>query len=126
PCYGCVASYLQRTVAEAPPAPPPDYSDPGGAVAGTTVPAPKASIAVIAALHAVVTLDLLAQETVAGVRGQESGDRSEETGSNETAVSSLTPDSCPLTPATVSCLLTPDFTSLLFTLRRVPGVFDEA
>ena len=80
PCYGCVASHLQRTVAEAPASPPPDYANPGGPVAETTVPASKASIDVIAGLHALVTLD--------------------------------PPE--------------PDFTSLLFTLKRVPGVFDDA
>ncbi len=137
-CYGCVASYLQRTVTEEPTAPPPDYSNPGGAEPETTVPPNKASIGVIASLHAVVTLELLTaggrrQET--GDRRQESGDRSQETGNRKQetvkesgggrqgtasdggSLSSLTPD---------SCLLSPDFTSLLFTLARVPGVFDEA
>ncbi|MBA4067287.1 MAG: thiamine biosynthesis protein ThiF [Isosphaera sp.] len=83
PCYGCVASHLQRTVAEEPAGPAPDYSAPGGPVPEATVPANKASIGVIASLHAVVTLDLL--------RGQ-----------------------------------VPEFTSVLFSLARVPGVFDEA
>jgi molybdopterin/thiamine biosynthesis adenylyltransferase len=86
PCYGCLAGYLKRTVADEPQPPPADYSNPGGAVAETTVPAGKASIEVIAGLHAVLTLEVL----TAGVN-----------------------------PAA-------DFTSLLFTLRRVPGVFDEA
>jgi molybdopterin/thiamine biosynthesis adenylyltransferase len=59
PCYGCVASHLQRSIAvDRPPAP--DYSQPGGAVAETTVPAGKAPIEVMASLHAVVTLGLLA------------------------------------------------------------------
>jgi molybdopterin/thiamine biosynthesis adenylyltransferase len=59
PCYGCVASHLQRSVeVEKPKAP--DYSQPGGAVGETTIPAGKASIQAIAALHALVTLDLLA------------------------------------------------------------------
>ncbi len=83
PCYGCVASHLQRTVTEAPEAPAPDYANPGAALAETTIPASKASIEVIASLHASITLDMLAG-TVA------------------------------------------EFTSLLFTLQRVPGVFDEA
>jgi molybdopterin/thiamine biosynthesis adenylyltransferase len=62
PCYGCVASYLQRSVAvEKPPAP--DYSQPGGPVAETTIPASKASIEAIAALHALVTLGLLGNPT---------------------------------------------------------------
>jgi len=59
PCYGCVAGHLQRSVmVEKPPAP--DYSQPGGPVAETTVPASKASIQAIAALHSLVTLALLA------------------------------------------------------------------
>jgi molybdopterin/thiamine biosynthesis adenylyltransferase len=84
PCYGCVASHLQRVPVDQPKAP--DYSQPGGAVAETTVPASKASIQAIASLHALVTRDLL--ENPAGYA--------------------------------------PGFTSLLFTLQRVPGVFDEA
>ncbi len=57
-CYGCVASKLQReAVVEKPTAP--DYSQPGGPVAEATIPASKASIGVIAALHAFVTLSLL-------------------------------------------------------------------
>src|SRR5262249_1990377 len=60
PCYGCVASHLQRSVTEEPQAPPPDYANPGGPVPETTVPASKASIEVIAGLHAVATLDLFA------------------------------------------------------------------
>src|SRR5579885_386292 len=60
PCYGCVASFLQRSVeVEKPKAP--DYSQPGAAVAETTVPASKASIEAIASLHALVTLGLLAE-----------------------------------------------------------------
>lgn len=58
-CYGCVASFLKRDVAEAPPAPAPDYSAPGGPVPEVRVPAAKAAIAAVAALHALVTLDLL-------------------------------------------------------------------
>jgi molybdopterin/thiamine biosynthesis adenylyltransferase len=59
PCYGCVASYLQRSVVvDKPPAP--DYAQPGGPVAETTIPASKASIQAIASLHALVTLGLLA------------------------------------------------------------------
>jgi hypothetical protein len=63
----------------------PDYSQPGGAAAEVTIPARKAAIGVIAALHALVTLQLLADPT-----GYE-----------------------------------PGFTSMLFTLERVPGVFDD-
>ena len=57
PCYGCVASHLQRSVVVDRPKMP-DYSQPGGPVE-TTVPANKASIQAIASLHALVTLDLL-------------------------------------------------------------------
>ncbi|HEV3202870.1 MAG TPA: ThiF family adenylyltransferase, partial [Gemmataceae bacterium] len=85
PCYGCVASFLQRSVTlEKEKAP--DYSQPGGPVAETTIPASKASIHLIAALHALVTQRLL-QDRLA---------------------------------------YQPGFTSLLFTLETVPGVFEEA
>src|SRR5262249_40793791 len=57
PCYGGVAGHLQREVREAEPTPPPDYSSPQAPE--TSIPASKASIAVIAALHANVTLELL-------------------------------------------------------------------
>lgn len=85
PCYGCVASYLQRESPgnPDPEAPPPDYSNPGGAIRETTVPASRTSIHAIASLHAIVTLDLLA--------GRGSG-----------------------------------FSSLLFPIRAVEGVFDRA
>jgi molybdopterin/thiamine biosynthesis adenylyltransferase len=58
PCYGCVASFLQRSMAVEKPSTP-DYSQPGGPVQETTIPASKASIQAIAALHALITLDLL-------------------------------------------------------------------
>lgn len=85
PCYGCVASHLQRerpSVTD-PLAPPPDYSHPGGAVPETTIPASRAAIATIAGLHALRTLDQLTTAEP------------------------------------------PEFTSLLFALRRVEGVFDQ-
>jgi len=85
PCYGCVASHLQRAVTVEKPVTP-DYSQPGGPVAETTVPASMASIHAIASLHALITLDLLQQ----GNKYQ------------------------------------PGFTSLLWTLQRVPEVFEEA
>jgi molybdopterin/thiamine biosynthesis adenylyltransferase len=85
PCYGCVASHLQRSV-QVNKEKAPDYSQPGGPVAETTIPASKASIQAIAALHALVTLGLLEQGTA----------------------------------------YQPGFTSLLFTLQRVPDIFDEA
>lgn len=65
PCYGCVASFLQRSVTDAPPTPAPDYSAPGGPVAETTVPAGKAAISAIASLHALLTLNLLDGESAA-------------------------------------------------------------
>ena len=58
PCYGCVASHLQRSVT-VDRAPAPDYSALGGPVAETRVPAGKASINTIASLHALLTLALL-------------------------------------------------------------------
>jgi len=61
PCYGCVASHLQRSVT-VDNAPPPDYSAPGGPVVETTIPASKASIQAVASLHALVTLALLGGE----------------------------------------------------------------
>jgi molybdopterin/thiamine biosynthesis adenylyltransferase len=56
-CYGCLATFLQREVTEAPPAPPPDYSAPGAAREEARIPASKASIAAIAALHALAVLE---------------------------------------------------------------------
>lgn len=85
PCYGCIASHLQRSM-KVEKEVTPDYSNPGGPVAETTIPARKASIQAIASLHALVTLGLLED------------------------------------PAHYQ----PGFTSLLFTLQRVPDVFDEA
>jgi hypothetical protein len=58
PCYGCVASFLRRTVTTDK-SKPPDYSAPGGPVVETTIPASRASIEVIASLHAQITLQLL-------------------------------------------------------------------
>lgn len=87
-CYGCVASYLQREIAETPQTPPPDYNNPTATLQETTIPASKPSIAVIAAMHALVSLELLEP------RAKE--------------------------PAT-----TEEFTSLLFSLQAVPGVFDS-
>jgi molybdopterin/thiamine biosynthesis adenylyltransferase len=85
PCYGCVASHLQRSLpVEKEKAP--NYSQPGGLVAETTIPAGKASISVIASLHALITLGLM--DDPAGYQ--------------------------------------PGFSSMLFTLQRVPDVFDEA
>lgn len=85
PCYGCVASFLQRSV-RVDNTPAPDYAAPGGPVPETTIPASMASIHAIASLHALLTLEMLE-----GL-----------------------PDSQPA------------FTTLLLSLRRVSGVFDEA
>lgn len=102
PCYGCVASHLQRDVTEAAPTPPPDYANPGGPVVETTIPASKASIEVIAGLHAVLTLEMMdasADDRPAPPEQPAGNERSPGSG---------------------------EFTSLLFTLRRVPGVFEDA
>jgi hypothetical protein len=64
----------------------PDYSQPGGAVHETTIPAGIAAIHVIASLHALVTLELLGQ----------------------------------------GAAYAPGFTSMLLTLKRVAGVFEDA
>jgi molybdopterin/thiamine biosynthesis adenylyltransferase len=93
PCYGCVASHLQRSIEVEKPVTP-DYSNPGAAVAETTVPAGKASIETIASLHAVLTLGLLA-DPPHWEEGRLAG-------------------------------YDPGFTTLLFTLQRVPDVFEEA
>jgi molybdopterin/thiamine biosynthesis adenylyltransferase len=61
PCYGCVASHLQREVVVDRP-PVPDYSRPGGPVAETTIPASMAAIHAVASLHALVSLDLLGEQ----------------------------------------------------------------
>jgi molybdopterin/thiamine biosynthesis adenylyltransferase len=85
PCYGCVASHLRRSVVTDT-SKPPDYSAPGGPAPETTIPASRASIEVIASLHAQITLQLLTQGSA----------------------------------------YAPGFTSLLFTLEKVPGIFDES
>jgi molybdopterin/thiamine biosynthesis adenylyltransferase len=59
PCYGCVASHLRRSVT-VDQSKAPDYSAPGGPVEEATIPAGMAAIHAVAGLHAVVTLDLLA------------------------------------------------------------------
>src|SRR5204863_3119280 len=68
PCYGCVASHLKRAVT-VDDAKPPDYSQPGGPVVETTIPASKASIEAIASLHALVTLGLLEGVTAREAHG---------------------------------------------------------
>jgi hypothetical protein len=85
PCYGCVATFLRRSITVDKDKPP-DYAAPGGPVPETTIPASRASIEVIAALHAQITLQLLGQGNA----------------------------------------YAPGFNSLLFTLEKVDGIFDEA
>ncbi|MBI3822058.1 MAG: ThiF family adenylyltransferase [Planctomycetes bacterium] len=85
PCYGCVATFLRRSVTTDK-SKPPDYSAPGGPAPETTIPASRASIEIIASLHAQITLQLL----------------------------------------THGAAYAPGFTSLLLTLEKVPGIFDEA
>lgn len=58
-CYGCVASHLQREI-KTDNSPPPDYANPEAVVPETRIPASKAAITAIGALHANLTLDLLA------------------------------------------------------------------
>jgi len=100
PCYGCVASRLNRD-APAEKAPVPDYSQPGGPVAETTVPASMASIHAIASIHALITLQVL----------------------DWTLPNSKPSEICDLQSAICDHL---GFTSLLLTLQKVPDVFDEA
>jgi molybdopterin/thiamine biosynthesis adenylyltransferase len=96
PCYGCVASFLKRSVT-VDKAPTPDYSQPGGPVHETTIPASMASIHTIASLHALITLGLLDN-----------------------------PASPPFIPPASGGEKGRGFTSLLLTLQRVPEVFDES
>ena len=117
PCYGCVASHLRRNVTDEPAAPAPDYTNPGAAVAETTIPASRASIGTIAGLHAVATLELLENLTPQPPSLARKGEQDEISG--------------PLAPPSflgkgVGGLGSSDFTSLLLTLKRVPGVFDDA
>jgi len=106
PCYGCVASHLQRSV-EVDKAPAPDYSAPGGPVHETRVPASMASIHAVAGLHAVVTLQILDCRF--------SIEEGRPTGGAESIEN--------LKSAIENRL---GFTSLLLTLRQVPDVFEEA
>jgi len=102
PCYGCVASYLQRSIeVERPKAP--DYSQPGGAVAEITIPASKAAIETIASLHSLITLQM-EDCRLQMVRNDPS-------------------QICDLQSSISNRL---GFTSLLLTLQRAANVFDEA
>jgi molybdopterin/thiamine biosynthesis adenylyltransferase len=101
PCYGCVASYLKRNVNEAPVSKPPDYSLPGGPIEETRIPASKAAIETIAGLHALVTLELLSFRE--GQAPAEPAPQERRPPHQDT-----------------------DFTSLLFSMKKVEGVFAEA
>jgi molybdopterin/thiamine biosynthesis adenylyltransferase len=116
PCYGCVASYLQRSAPGDPVAPAPDYADPNGQVRETTIPAGKASIDAVASLHALVTLDLL-QSPERQRRGEAELESPERQRRGEAEPVADAPGSEKSRAG--------NFTSLLFTLARVPGVFDE-
>src|SRR5215471_2857450 len=98
PCYGCVASRLNRE-APAEKAPVPDYSQPGGAIAESTVPAGISPIHSIASLHALITQQMLA--TLYYLKFAVSNLQSE-------MEKSL------------------GFTSLLVSMQKVPDVFEEA
>jgi molybdopterin/thiamine biosynthesis adenylyltransferase len=106
PCYGCVASRLNRD-APAEKSPVPDYSQPNGAIAETTVPAGVSSIHAIASLHALLTLQLL--------------DFCEPHAESKlkTQDSKLKTQNSELTDRL-------GFTSLLLSLQKVPDVFEEA
>jgi molybdopterin/thiamine biosynthesis adenylyltransferase len=97
PCYGCVASHLKRDMPVEKPTRVPDYSLPGGPIAETTIPASKASIHAIAALHALLTLQIL-----------DCGSQIEEGDMHAQMCGRL------------------GFTSFLLTLQKVPDVFDDA
>ena len=113
-CYGCVASHLQREVTEQPSGPPPDYSDPNAAHQQATISASKASIAVIAGLHAMVTLNFEEPNPPIPFPEKEGGEEA-------TTLSPL-----PFQGKGSGGLGSSDFTSLLFSLAVVPGVFDVA
>ncbi|GIW85220.1 MAG: hypothetical protein KatS3mg107_0880 [Gemmataceae bacterium] len=121
PCYGCVASYLQREVVEAPPSPPPDYSQPQAAQAELTIPASAAAIHAIASLHALITRELLQ-----AVRGQDGGKRGDEAkDSNRTQDTKGAQDTHGAQGADGAKESPLGFTSLLWSLQRVEGIFDE-
>src|SRR5262249_32620387 len=107
PCYGCVASFLQREVAEETAPPAPDYSQPASPVHETSIPASKAAVHAIAGVHAVVTLGLLG-EVLAGRRNNGDLSRRDQDSVGEQVG------------------YDPGFNSLLLTLQKVPDLFEEA
>jgi molybdopterin/thiamine biosynthesis adenylyltransferase len=112
PCYGCVASYLQRVDVDKSQAR--DYSQPGGGVHEVTIPASKASIAAITALHALVTLELLEQLGRTGFLTRSDG--SGEPSYTEKASVPIFGELCERL----------GFSSLLWSLQPVTNVFEEA
>jgi molybdopterin/thiamine biosynthesis adenylyltransferase len=118
-CYGCVASYLQRAAPGDPAAPPPDYSHPNGTVRETTIPATRASIDVIAACHAITTLDILSQSVASAPSFQAVSNSGTDVHDKNT--SSAAPQNAPADAKSSG----PDWTSLLIPLARIPGVFDD-
>ncbi len=112
-CYGCVASYLKRSVTVDKPSVP-DYSQPGAAMEEATIPASKAAIEVITSLHALITLQLLDALTPdPSPSGRGAG--------------VLTPDPSPSErgAGVRAATFDPGFTSMLLPLVRVPDVFAE-
>jgi molybdopterin/thiamine biosynthesis adenylyltransferase len=131
-CYGCVASHLQREVKEAPSGPPPDYSAPAAAQPEARIPASKASIAVIAGLHACATLGEQSLPSPLAGEGGESSSRVRGNGASANelrgAASRSTPppggEAPPPSPARGEGKDSQAAESLLFSLQAVPGVFD--
>jgi molybdopterin/thiamine biosynthesis adenylyltransferase len=123
-CYGCVASHLQREVTEQPAGPPPDYSNPNAAQVEATIPATKASIAVIAGLHALVTLALVEEPTPPTPLPEGKGEKNPSRADVNEAQTADSP--LPFREGGPGGLGSSDFTSLLFSLQVVPSVFDVA
>ncbi|MBP3955723.1 ThiF family adenylyltransferase [Gemmata sp. G18] len=123
-CYGCVASYLKREVIEQPNGPPPDYSNPTAAQPETTVPASKASIAVIAGMHALVTLEMQRQPNPLTPFPKKEGGTEPKTTDITLPEMVLSPS--PLGGGVGEGFQTEPALSLLFSLQVVPGVFDTA
>ncbi len=107
-CYGCVASHLKREVTEQPAALPPNYNDPAATLPEATIPASKASIAVIAGLHAMVTMGEPLLPTPSPTKG--GGERQTHPQPLQGGVGGGSASS----------------ESILFSLQAVPGVFDSA
>jgi hypothetical protein len=128
PCYGCVASFLKRSVTTAEDRPV-DYSQPGGGE-HMSIPASKAAIAVIAGLHAQITLACLAPSPLGTPGGEGWGEGGVKPTRGQSADAAAARNSGPLTPSPSPPEYRGrgemDFTSLLFPLEQVPGVFDEA